>query len=205
MDLYFSPLACSMAARIALYEAAISASFCNVTLATKRVDDQLDYLAVTAKGTVPALRMDDGELLTEGPAILQYIADLRPDAELAPAAGTFARYRLQEWLNYLSTELHRTVFHPIFNPGPPEAARMYARQVLDAKFDYVSFRLANSDYLLDRFSVADAYLFTILNWTFGAQVDLKKWPVLIAYFGRIKARPNVAQAWGEEMRLAGRA
>jgi glutathione S-transferase len=174
-------------------------------LATKRVDDQVDYLAVTAKGTVPALRTDDGELLTEGPAILQYIADLRPDAELAPATGTFTRYRLQEWLNYLSTELHRTVFHPIFNPGPPAAAREYARQVLDAKFDYLSARLADRSYLLDRFSVADAYLFTILNWTFGAKVDLQKWPVLTAYFGRIKARPKVAQAWNEEMKLAGRA
>jgi glutathione S-transferase len=144
-------------------------------------------------------------LLSEGPAILQYIADLRPESGLAPVTGTFARYRLQEWLNYLSTEIHRTVFHPIFNPGPPETAKAYARQVLDTKFDYVSSKLVDRDFLLDRFSIADAYLFTILNWTFGAKVDLKRWPVLAAYFERVKARPKVAQAWGEEMKLAGRA
>jgi len=194
-----------MATRIALYEAGLTAQFHNVTLSTKRVDGQANYLAIAAKGTVPALRTDEGELLTEGPAILQYVADLKPESGLAPATGKFARYRLQEWLNYLSTELHRAVFHPIFNPGPPDAAKAYARQILDAKFDYVSVQLKDKEYLLDRFSVADAYLFTILNWTFGAKVDLKQWPVLLAYFARVKARPKVAQALDEEMRLAGRA
>src|SRR5262245_23288744 len=205
MDVYFSPLACSLATRIALYESQQDADYHQVTLSTKRVDDGRDYRSVAVKGLVPALRTDDGQLLTEGPAVLQYIADRRPDSCLAPATQSFDRYRLQEWLNYLSTELHKAVFAVLFNPHTPEASKLYARESLGPRFEHVSNALAAREYLLDQFSVADAYLFTILNWCRGAKIDLGRWPVLAAYYERVRLRPQVGRALAEELRLAGRA
>ena len=202
MDLYFSPLACSLATRIALHEAGIAAGFHPVTLGTKTLADGSDYLAVNPKGQVPALRLDDGTVLTEGPAVLQYVADLAPDAGLAPPAGTLERYRLQGWLNFIASEVHKQVFYMLFDPTSPEAARAHARtNVLPRKYAHLSGHLEGRDFLLDRFTVADAYLWTTLNWAAPGGVDLAAWPVLAGYHARLAARPAVARAFGEELAL----
>lgn len=202
MDLYFAPLSCSLASRIALYEAGIPANFHQVTLMTKKLADGRDYLAINSKGQVPALRLADGEILTEGPAVLQYIADQAPAGKLAPAAGSPARYKLQQWLNYISTEVHKAVFYAMFNPASPPEAKAFARDVLlPQRYAFLSDQLKNREHLLDAFTVADAYLVTTLSWAKPAGVDLAKWPVLAAYYQRIAARPAVAKAFGEEIAL----
>jgi glutathione S-transferase len=202
MDLYFAPLSCSLASRIALYEAGIPANFHQVTLMTKTLADGRDYLAVNPKGQVPALRLAGGEILTEGPAVLQYIADQAPAGTLAPAAGSPARYKLQQWLNYISTEVHKAVFYAIFNPASPPEAKAFARDVLlPQRYAFLSDHLKDRDHLLDSFTVADAYLVTTLNWAKPAGVDLAQWPVLAAYHQRMTARPAVAKAIGEELAL----
>jgi glutathione S-transferase len=203
MDLYFAPLSCSMASRIALYEAGIHAGYHQVTLATKRLADGTDYLKINPMGQVPALKLDDGDVLTEGPAVLQYIADLKPDAKLAPPAGTRARTTLQQWLSFIGTEVHKGVFAMIFNPSSPPEAKAFARDVvLPARYDRLSTHLNGRDFLLDEgFSVADAYLVTTLNWAGPAGVDLSKWPVLQAYAQRLSQRPSVARAVKEELAL----
>ncbi len=203
MDLYFAPLSCSMASRIALYEAGIEAGYHQVTLSTKRLADGSDYLAVNPMGQVPALKLDDGDVLTEGPAVLQYIADLKPGARLAPPAGTRARNKLQQWLNYIGTEVHKAVFAMVFNPASPPEAKAFARDVLlPARYERLSTHLKGREFLLDEgFSVADAYLVTTLNWAGPAGVDLSKWPVLAAYAQRLSARPSVARAVKEELAL----
>lgn len=202
MDLYFAPLSCSLASRIALYEAGIPANFHQVTLMTKRLADGRDYLAINPKGQVPALRLDDGEILTEGPAVLQYIADQAPAGKLAPVAGMPARYKLQQWLNYVSTEVHKGLFFTMFNPASPPDAKVFARDVLlPQRYAFLSTHLKDRDFLLDQFSVADAYLVTTLNWAKPAGVDLANWPVLAAYHQRLAARPAIAKAIGEELAL----
>ncbi|MGD9603841.1 MAG: glutathione transferase GstA [Gammaproteobacteria bacterium] len=203
MELYFAPLSCSLATRIALYEAGLDAGFHQVVLSTKRTTDDRDYLAVNPKGQVPALVTDDG-ILTEGPAVLQYVADKAPAARLAPPAGTFARYRLQQWLNYIATEIHKGVFYLMFNPVVPAEAKAFARGSIDAKYRYLSEHLADRQFLLDEFSIADAYLVTTLGWAQPAGIDLSAWPVLGAYASRLRERPAVARAMGEELKLAGR-
>jgi glutathione S-transferase len=201
MDLYFAPMSCSLASRIALYEAGLPANFHQVTLMTKKLTDGRDYLAINPKGQVPALRVD-GEILTEGPAVLQYIADRAPAGSLAPASGTPARYKLQQWLNYISTEVHKAVFYAMFNPASPPEAKAFARDVLlPQRYALLSDHLKDREYLLDSFTVADAYLVTTLNWARPAGVDIAKWPVLAAYHQRIAARPAVAKAMGEELAL----
>lgn len=206
MELYFVPMACSLATRIVLYEIGEGerTGFHRVKLTTKLLEDGSDYLAVNPKGQVPALRLDDGTLLTEGPAVLQYVADLKPEAGLAPPAGTLGRTRLQAALNFIATELHKLVLAQIFTPGMPEEAKVFARdEVAPKKFALLARELEGRDYLLDSgFSVADAYAFFVLTLAPVAKVDLTPWPVLKAYYDRVAARPAVARALAEEFELA---
>jgi glutathione S-transferase len=205
MELFFAPLSCSMATRIALYESGQDAKFTQVTLSNKTTADGRDYWGINPTGQVPALLTDDMGILAEGPAVLQYVADRVPASGLAPAYGTPARYRLQQWLNYISTEVHKSVFAQIFNPATPPETKEYARKIIGQRYDRLSKHLEGRDFLMDQFTVADAYLVTTLGWTDPAGIDLKPWPVLIAYRDRLRQRPSVAKAIGEEMKIAGRA
>lgn len=201
MDLYFTPMTCSLAPRIALYETGADARFHEVALGDKTLKDGGgDYLAINPKGQVPALRAADGFMVTEVPAVLQYIADLKPESGLAPSAGTPARYELQMWLNYVGGEVHKAVFYPIFN-GPPETHAFCRETLLPRAFAHLSAHLEGREHLMDNFTVADTYLFTALNWAFAAGVDMRQWPVLVAYRQRILERPAVARAFAEEMAL----
>lgn len=200
MDVYFSPLACSMASRIALYEAGAPAHFIEVDARTKRTLDDADYLAVNPLGMVPALRTDDGEVLTENAAILQWIADRFPAAALAPAGG-MARSRLQQWLSFIGTELHKALFVPLFDAKMPGDAKTRILEKGDSRLAYLDRYLVGREFILDRFSVADAYLFTVLNWNIATPVDLKRWPSVLDYYTRLKRRPSVARALAEEHQL----
>ena len=202
MKLYFAPLSCSMATRITLYEAGVEASFEEVVLGTKRTKSGEDYLLINAKGQVPALVTDDGNVITEGPAVLQYVADLAPDSGLAPAAGSFERTRLHQWLNYISTELHKGVFYLLFNPSAPAEAKSFARDSLPAKYDFLSKTLEVQDFLVGgRFTAADAYLVTTLGRANAAGIDLSPWPALKEYRDRMFVRPAVSRAFSEEAAL----
>jgi glutathione S-transferase len=200
MDLYFSPLACSMATRIALYEAGAVVGFKQVDGRTKRLADGSDYRAVNPMGQVPALRTDDGELLTENPVVLQYVADRYPESGLAPRDG-IARYRLQSWLNFTTSELHKLVFTLLLDSKSPDAAKEYARTKIDQRFGHLDAHLAGREFLLDRFTVADAYLVTVLNWSKFTGIDLAKFPAVQAYVERLQARPSVARALADELAL----
>ncbi|WP_316978877.1 glutathione S-transferase N-terminal domain-containing protein [Shumkonia mesophila] len=200
MDLYFSPLACSMATRIALYEAGLDCNYVRVDTKTKRVADGSDFLAVNPMGQVPVVRTDDGERLTENTAILQYVAGLKPEAGLAPQEG-FQRHRLQQWLAFITSELHKAVFSPLFSPNSPEGAKAFARQCAEQRFAYLNDALDGREFLLDRFTVADAYLTTVLNWANSTGIDLGKWPAVQAYFDRLRKWPSVARAMAEEFAL----
>jgi glutathione S-transferase len=200
MELYFSPLACSLATRIALYEAGAEAAFVEVDTKRKRVQDGSDFLAINPLGQVPVLRTDDGALLTENAAILPFVADAFPAAKLAPLGG-FERARMQQWLGFIGTELHKAVFVPLLDPHAPGEVKRYARDEVDVRFDVLHARFAQHDYLLDTFSVADAYLTVVLNWTRYVDIDLARWPAVQAYYERITARPAVADAMREEMAL----
>lgn len=205
MELYFAPMACSLASRIALYESDQSASFHQVVLGTKMLSTGENYLDINPKGQVPALRLDDGTILTEGPAVLQYVADLAPDSGLAPRHGSYARYELQSWLNYISSEVHKQIFYVIFNPSAPAEAKNFVRDTIaPAKFEHLAAHLSENAYLLgNTFTVADAYLLVMLNLTQYAGLDLVRWPILAAYRERLMARPAVAKAVSEEAALAG--
>jgi glutathione S-transferase len=200
MDLYFSPLACSMATRIAFYEAGINARFIGVDTRSKRLADGSDFLAVNSMGQVPVLRTDAGELLTENPAVLQYVADQKPQSRLAPQNG-IERYRLQQWLNFITSELHKVVFIPLLDPTSPEEAKIYAREKAERRFSHLSNHLEGREFLLDNFTVADAYLVTVLNWSKFVGPDMAKWPAVKNYFERMIKRPNVAKAMAEETEL----
>lgn len=200
MELYFSPLACSLATRIALYEAGAPATFTAVDLKARKTADGADFLAVNAMGQVPALRTETGELITENPVVLQYVADRCPDSGLAPAGGP-DRYRLQLWLNFITSELHKLVFIPLLSPKSNDGARAFARQHIAPRFDYLNAHLDGRDFLLDRFTVADAYLVTVLNWTKPTGIDLTPWPAVLAYFKRMHQRDSVARAFAEELTL----
>ena len=194
MKLYYKAGACSLSPHIVLREAGLAFELERVDLASKKTGSGGDYFGVNPKGYVPALALDDGQLLTEGPAIVQYLADLVPEKRLAPPAGTMARTRLQEWLNFIATELHKG-FSPLYNPRAPEEWKAVARELLAKRIALVAERLAGRDYLMeDAFTVADAYLFTVLNWAAFAKVDLSPWPVLGAYQARVAARPAVRAA-----------
>jgi glutathione S-transferase len=200
MDLYFSPLACSMATRIALYEAGAAVQFKQVDGRTKRVDDGSDFRTVNPMGQVPTLRTDTGEILTENPVVLQYVADQYPQSGLAPRAG-IERYRLQSWLNFVTSELHKLVFTLLLDSKSPDAAKDYARTKVEPRFAHLSAHLDGREFLLDRFTVADAYLMTVLNWSRFTGIDLAKFPALQAYFERLQTRPSVATAMADELAL----
>ena len=200
MQLYFSPLACSMATRIALYEAGGQAEFVEVDPPTKRTLDGQDFRAIHPLGLVPTLRTADGEVVTENAAILQYVARQFPAAQLAPSDGV-GQARLQQWLCFIGTELHKGLFAPLLDRKAPDAVKAYVLDKGTSRLEHVSRHLADRAYLLDQFSVADAYLVTVLNWTLAVPIDLEAWPVLAAYVGRIRERPSVAKALREEHQL----
>ena len=198
MKLYYSPGACSLSPHIVLREAGLAFEPVLASTKTHKLQDGTDYYGINPKGYVPLLELDDGERLTEGPAIIQYIADQAPAKQLAPANGTMARYRLQEWLNFITTELHKT-FSPLFNPGINDEAKTVFRNKLHERFKWVDEQLAGKQYLLgDQFSVADAYLFTVSNWGQHVGVDLSGYPNLVAYRARVGSRPAVQEAMKAE-------
>jgi glutathione S-transferase len=194
MKLYYSPGACSLAPHIVLREAGFAFDLEKVDLKGKTTAAGEDYLAINAKGAVPALKVESGDVLTEGPAITQYLADLKPESGLAPKAGTFDRARLQETLNYLTSELHKA-FGPLFGGGSDEA-KAAAKETIGKKLAYLETLFADGrDYLGgSQFSVADAYLFVLQNWTGFVGIDLKQWPKLAAFQARVGARPKVQEA-----------
>lgn len=200
MDLYFSPLACSMATRIALYEAGAEAGFIWADLLNKRLPDGSSLLDVHPLGHVPALRLDTGEVLLENQAILQHVADSYPEAGLAPPPGR-GRALLQQWLSFIGTELHKLVFTPLLDPHAAPEVKAYSRDKAAARLAVLERHLEGRDFLLDRFTVADAYLVTILNWTVVTGVDLSPFPALRGYLRRLHQHPSVARAVAEERAL----
>lgn len=200
MDLYASPMACSLASHITALEAGLPVTIHYVDTATKKTDDGGDFLKIAPNGYVPALKLANGQALNEGPSVLQYLADQKPSAKLAPAWGTIERYQLIDTLNYLSTEVHKHVFHPIFTPTAHESVQAEAKAALAPTLDYMARRLGNREVLVgDSFTVADAYFVTLLNWFRYLGVELKKWPTIDTYYQRHLARPSVKQAVAEEM------
>jgi glutathione S-transferase len=198
MELFTSPMACSLASHITVIEAGLPVTVRFVK--DRKTDDGGDFLAIAANGYVPALRLDDGRVLNEGPSVLQYLADAKPEAGLAPAWGSFERYQLIDTLNYLGTELHKRIFYQVFAPTSPEPAKQAARALIEPSLDHLARRLGDRDTLVGtNFTVADAYLVTMLNWFTFIGVDLKKWPTLNAYHRKHLKRPSVAQAMGVEM------
>jgi len=198
MKLYYSPGACSLSPHIVLLEAGLPFTLEKVDIKAKKSATGADYLTINTKGSVPALQLDDGQVLTEGAAIVQYLADQKPESGLAPRAGTLERYRLMEILNYISSEVHKG-FGPLFNPQASADAKTAAKTVLGKKFDWLSALLGGNTFLTgNNFTVADAYLFTVLGWSAHTGIDLGPWPVLTAYQSRIAQRPKVQQALKEE-------
>jgi glutathione S-transferase len=194
MKLYYMPGACSLASHIALREAGLDFEAVKVDGKTKKAANGEDYLQVTAKGYVPALRMNDGRVLTEGTAVLQYVADQKPSAQLSGAPGSHAHYAVLEWLGYIGTELHKG-FGPLFTPTSSAEQKQAAKDAIAKKFSWVAGELGDRAYLVgDQFTVADAYLFTVLGWTNYVGIDLGGWPSLKAYHTRIAGRPAVLAA-----------
>ena len=202
MDLYFSPMACSLATRIALYEAGATANFLEVDPKTKVVrNDGSDFRSVNPLGLVPTLRTDDGLVLTENAAILQYVADRFPQSGLGTGPG-MERSRLQQWLCFIGTELHKGLFIPILDKTAPPEMKTHVLGKNLSRLDYLDNYLKGRDTLLDHFSVADAYLVTVINWTMATPpIELAKWPVVKAYYERLRARPSIAKAIAEEFEL----
>ena len=202
LQLYFYPMACSLASRIALMEAGIEAHYRLAHIWKKRVlDDDSDFLTVSSKGAVPVLVLENGERLTETAAVLQYIADLRPESGLAPPHGDPDRYRLQEWLSFVGTEIHKAFLFPTFW-YKDDASKASARERIGQSVSVAAVHLANRDYLVgDRFTVADAHLAWSLLLLGHGGVDVKQWPSLVAYRDRIQARPQVKAAIGIEKAL----
>jgi len=198
MKLYYTPAACSLSPHIVLCETGLDYELVKVDLQTRTTEDGADYSAINPYGYVPALGLDEGELLFEGPAIVQYLADQVPEKALAPAAGTMERYRMQQWLNFLSAELHKGV-SPLFNPAVPDEAKGVFVESFGNRLNQLAASLGDNNYLLgEQYSVADAYLFTILGWCPFFEFDLTPWPSLQAFQGRVAARPAVQKALKEE-------
>jgi len=196
--LYASPGACSLAPHIILREAGADFAVTKVNLKEHKTEDGRDFYAINPKGYIPALELEGGEVLTEGPAITQYIADTHPYANLAPTPGTVARARVQEDLTFIGTEIHKA-FSPLFNPATPDDARLAAKDRIGKRFDYIEQRLSGGrDYLHDDFSVADAYLYVMTRWATGMGIDLARWPHISAYKARIAERPHVQAALASE-------
>jgi glutathione S-transferase len=200
MDLYFAPLACSMATRISLYEAGGDANFIQVDGKAKRAADGTDFYTINPLGQVPVLRTDDGALLTENPAILLYVAEQFPESGLAPSGP--GRYWLQQWLNFVATEMHKVIFAPLLDRASPDGAKSYAQDKSGRRLTLLDEHLVEREFLLDQFTVADAYLFTTLNWArLTGVLDLTRWPHTQAYTYRLLERPSIARALDEEMAL----
>lgn len=198
MKLYYSPGACSLSPHIALLEAGLAHDLAKVDLKAKKVEDGSDFLKVNPKGQVPTLQLDDGSILTEGPVIVQAIADRVAGKNLAPASGTTERYRLQEWLNFITSELHKN-FSPLFAPVLSDETKQFFRDRLMGKLKHVDEKLAGHDYLMgNAFSVADGYLYTMLRWADAHKFDLSAMKNLTAYKARVAARPQVQAALKSE-------
>ena len=198
MKLYYSPGACSLSPHIALREAGLTFEPVLSNLKSHTLADGTDFYGVNPLGYVPMLELDDGTRLREGPAIVQYIADLVPTKNLAPANGTLPRYRLQEWLTFIGTEVHKT-FSPLFNAAMPEEAKKISREKLASRFKWLDGELKDKQYLMgESFSVADGYLFTVTNWAKAMNIDLAGYPNLVAYRERVAARPAVQEAMKAE-------
>ena len=198
MKLYYSPGACSLSPHIALQEAGLAYTPVLASTKSHKLQDGTDYYTINALGYVPVLELDNGERLREGPAIVQYIADQVPDKQLAPANGTLARYRLQEWLTFIGTELHKG-FSPLFNPATPEEYKPMVRERLLQRLQWVDSQLAGKQYLMgDQFTVADGYLFTVTNWTQPTKLDISGLAHLAAYREQVGARPAVQAAMKAE-------
>ena len=193
MKLYFSPGSCSLSPHIVLRETGSDFELEQVNNQEKKTKSGKDYWTVNPKGQVPCLELDNGDKLTEGPVIVQYIAD-QNGSGLAGKPGTMERYHVQEWLNFTTSELHKT-FGPIFRATTPDAFKEISRANLGKRFDWIDKELAGKQYLMgDKFSVADAYMFTVMRWTQRINVDLAKWPNIKAYMDRVAARPKVQEA-----------
>ncbi len=198
MRLFYSTGACALSPHIVAQEAGIELRLQKVDLKTKTIASAGDFFAINPKGSVPALELDNGEILTEGPVIAQYLADLKPEKGLAPAAGTFERYRLQEWLGYINSELHKT-YSPLFRADTPAETRAERLAYLNKRYALVEKRLEGRPYLLGAaFTAADAYLFTITNWAAHVKLDLTPFPNLRAFQERVAARPAVQAAMKAE-------
>jgi glutathione S-transferase len=198
MKLYYAPGACSLSPHIVARELGINVELKKVNNKEKKVEDGADFWQVNAKGYVPVLELDNGERLTEGPAIVQYLADQKPESGLAPKNGTLERYRVQEWLNFLTSEVHKQ-FSPLFRPNTPEEYKTIAKENIAKRFDFINQHLNGRDYLMGKqFTVADAYLFVLSNWTKSQQIDLSRWPNLQAFQKRVAARPKVKEAMQAE-------
>jgi glutathione S-transferase len=194
MKLYYSPGACSLSPHIALRESGLPFDLEKVDLKTKKTETGADYWAISPNGYVPALEITPGDVLTEGPAIVQYIADQVPAKELAPTNGARQRYTLQSWLNFISTEIHKS-FGAMFNPAAPDAAKALAKTQLETRYATVEKHLAKNDYLIgSSYTVADIYFFVTLTWAGYVGIDLAQWPTIVAYRDRIAARPAVQAA-----------
>jgi glutathione S-transferase len=194
MKLYLSSGACSLAPHIALLEAGLPFETEKVDLKAKLTASGADFTTINSKGYVPALALDNGQVLTEGAAVLQYIADQKPEAGLAPAAGTLARYQLQEWLTFISSEIHKPM-GSMFNPAQSADWKAAVTATLTKRLDWLTTQLDGKDYLLNnQFSVADAYLFTVLNWANFVGFSMAPWPVVQAFSARVAARPKVVEA-----------
>ena len=198
MKLYYAPGACSLSPHIALCEAGLPYELVAVDIQQKTTENEGDFFKINPYGYVPALQLDNGELLIEGSAIVQYIADQAPDKKLAPIAGSIERYRLQEWLSFISTELHKGL-GVLFNPALPDNARDFFKDNFANRLNVLVSKLADKPYLMgDGFTVVDAYLYTVLSWCPHVDFDLSPWPLLQAYQDRISARDAVQKALGEE-------
>lgn len=198
MRLFYASGACSLSPHIVAHEAGIALALQKVDLKSKTMTTDGDYLAVNPKGYVPALQLDSGELLTEGPVIVQYLADSKPESHLAPPPGTFERYRLQETLGYINSELHKS-YSPLFNPATPAETRTERTGYLQRRYTLIDKQLAGRQYLFgDTFSVADAYLFTVTNWARMVNVDLGPFTNVLAFQQRTAARPAVQAAMRAE-------
>jgi glutathione S-transferase len=202
MKLFYAPGACSLSPHIVAHEAGIDLELVRVDTKTKTVEKEGDFWTVNPKGYVPALELDNGEILTEGPAIVQYLADRRPDVGLAPAPGTLARYRLQEMLSYITSEIHKS-YSPLFNPKVTAEVRAERIEYLKRRYAFIDRHLADHDYLVgDRFTAADAYLFVVTNWARSTKVDLSEFANLLAFQKRVAARPAVQKAMRAEGLIA---
>ncbi|MDN4589690.1 glutathione transferase GstA [Xenophilus aerolatus] len=198
MKLYYSPGACSLSPHIALQEAGLAFEPVMASTKSHKLQDGTDYYGINPLGYVPLLELDDGTTLREGPAIVQYIADLAPTKNLAPAAGTLQRYRLQEWLTFIGTEIHKS-FSPLFNPAMPEEAKTISKDKLKSRYQWLDKQLEGREFLMgEHFTVADGYLFTVTNWAKPTGVDLSSFPNVLAWHERIGQRPAVQAAMKAE-------